>query len=180
MRIPTICLGLTAVAVTALAATRAPRAPLPHPHFSKKVVVELSDDLTITVSHITVPFSAKRAADLPAGGSWHLGNAHIETTAPISVGGVEVAAGKHAIKASKLLEGGWELVLDAPGRFQRQISDAGVPLTTEFEKGTTVYEHLSIDVQPAGDKENTRLWLDVRFDAMLARVPIEIPAGKDK
>jgi hypothetical protein len=45
---------------------------------------------------------------------------------------------------------------------------------------TLLFEHLNCDIQPGGDKENTKLFLDVRFDTMLARVLIEIPETPKK
>ena len=45
----------------------------------------------------------------------------------------------------------------------------------EFVAKSARYEHLSCDIQPGGDKKNTQLFLDVRFDEMLARCLIELP-----
>ena len=49
-------------------------------------------------------------------------------------------------------------------------------LETEFTPKTLKFEHLSCDIQPGGDKKSTQLFLDVRFDKMLARCLIELPA----
>ena len=77
--------------------------------------------------------------------------------------------------AKKEEKGAWSLVLDAPSRFDARLSETAVVLDTEFDPKTVRFEHLSVDVHPAGDKEETTLHLDVRFDEMLARCLIELP-----
>ena len=114
---------------------------------------------------------------MPAGGSWHLGNAHIEITKDVKIGGVDVEAGKHALKARKTKKG-WELVLDPPSRYNAKISDEGQALETEFSGKSTLYEHLSIDIQPSGDKSATKMYLDVRFDELFARRSARGPTAR--
>ena len=95
---------------TAVVASMAAVAPSPapvHPHFNKKVEVRLRDGITLTVSHITVTFDKEGAAEMPVGGSWHLGNAHLEISHDLTIGGQAVKAGRHAIKAKKTGDGTW-------------------------------------------------------------------------
>lgn len=150
-------------------------APLPfHPHFRKKIEVRLPGDVKITVSYITATFDAEGAKNMKPGGSWHLGNAHIETTADLTIGGVKVPKGKHSIKARKT-EKAWELAVDAPGRYRVKVSDEGKALATKHNPDAALFEHLSIDIHPSGDKSSTKMYLDVRFDKHLARTEIVLP-----
>ena len=41
--------------------------------------------------------------------------------------------------------------------------------------GFELFHQGRIDVQPSGDKKNTTLHLEVRFDKLLARTLIELP-----
>jgi hypothetical protein len=76
---------------------------------------------------------------------------------------------------------GWELTLHDGKGFSRPKKDTAVfALQTECTLDTLLFEHLNCDIQPGGDKENTKLFLDVRFDTMLARVLIEIPETPKK
>lgn len=148
-------------------------AALPHPHFPKTLICAIPKGPTITVKHLTVTFDAEGAAAMKSGEAWHLAGATFETDAALVVGGQSVAAGTYALSARKASEG-WALTLhDGPG-FSRPPADA-LALETKFAAGTVRFEHLSCDIQPGGDKKNTRLFLDVRFDAMLARCLIELP-----
>lgn len=86
-----------------------------------------------------------------------------------------------ALKARKT-KTGWELVLDDDGRFQAKIGANARALATEFSATAPLREHLSVDIQPSGDKKSTTLWLEVWFDTRLARCKIEVPeaaAGGD-
>lgn len=149
----------------------APR--LPHPHFTKTVNCELSKDLSITLKHLTVTFDKAGAKKMPAGQAWHLGGATFASTGDLLVGGHKVKAGAYALSARKT-DKGWQLTLhDGPG-FSRP-GEGAVVLQTEFVDKTLLFEHLNCDIQPSGDKKITKLFLDVRFDTMLARVLIEIP-----
>lgn len=162
-----LCLGAASVGAPDRAA------PVPHPHFPKTLICEVPKGPTITVKHLTVTFDAEGAAAMKSGEAWHLAGATFETDAALIVGGQSVAAGTYALSARKASEG-WALTLhDGPG-FSRPPADA-LALETKFAAGTVRFEHLSCDIQPGGDKKNTRLFLDVRFDAMLARCLIELP-----
>lgn len=146
---------------------------LPHPHFPKTLICAIPKGPTITVKHLTVTFDGEGAAAMKRGEAWHLAGATFETDAALVVGGQQVAAGKYALSARKAAEG-WALTLhDGPG-FSRPPADA-LALETKFVVVTVGFEHLSCDIQPGGDKKNTRLFLDVRFDDMLARCLIELP-----
>ena len=155
------------------AAGPSPIAAAPHPHFPKTLICELPQGLKITVRHLTVTFDAAGAAKMGAGESWHLAGATFETDADLVVGGAAVKAGKYALSARKAATG-WTLTLHDGRGFSRPGDDA-IALETDFSVGSVLFEHLSCDVQPGGDKQNTRLFLDVRFDKMLARCLIELP-----
>lgn len=148
-------------------------AALPHPHFPKTLICAIPKGPTITVKHLTVTFDKDGAAKMKAGQAWHLAGATFETDADLVVGGQQVAAGKYALSARRS-EQGWELTLHEGKGFSRPQRDALV-LETEFTPKTLKFEHLSCDIQPGGDKKNTQLFLDVRFDEMLARCLIELP-----
>ncbi|MEM7203347.1 MAG: hypothetical protein AAF628_23995 [Planctomycetota bacterium] len=90
-------------------------------------------------------------------------------------GGVDVPAGKYSAKARKTDDAHWELVLDAPSRFSRKLSDDAKPLQTHFAADHPDFEHLSLDIHPAGDKDQAKLFLDARFHTQLARVEIVLP-----
>ena len=173
---------LAAVALLAFALVPAPEsleseAPY-HPHFQKRLEARVARDTTITVTYQTVTFDKAGAEKMKPGQAWHLANAHLETSGDLTIGGQEIEAGRYSLKARKAKKGGWELVLDAPSRFSSKISDAAHGLETDFDGKAAMFEHLNIDVQPAGDKKDTTLYLDVRFDAMLARAVIELPEKK--
>lgn len=162
-----LCLGAASVGAPDRAA------PVPHPHFPKTLICEVPKGPTITVKHLTVTFDKDGAAKMKAGQAWHLAGATFETDADLVVGGQQVAAGKYALSARRS-EQGWELTLHEGKGFSRPQRDALV-LETEFTPKTLKFEHLSCDIQPGGDKKNTQLFLDVRFDEMLARCLIELP-----
>ena len=111
---------------------------------------------------------------LKPGQAWHLAGASFETSADVIMGGKKVEAGQYALSARKAKGGKWDLTLHEGRGFSRPGDDA-IALDTTFDAKAPMYEHMSIDVQPAGDKENTRLNLEVRFDEMLASALIEIP-----
>jgi hypothetical protein len=151
-------------------------APAPfHPHVQKKLEARIAKDVTVTVTYQTVTFDKAGAEKMAPGQAWHLANAHFETTADLVVGGHEIAAGRYSLKARKAEAQTWELVLDDAARFRSQVSENAKVLETEFVAKSALFEHLNIDVQPTGDKKNTTLQLDVRFDEMLARCAIVIP-----
>lgn len=155
-------------------------APLPHPHFPKTLNCKLPKGLEITVSHMTVTFNKEGAKKMPVGGAWHLAGATFESTGDLVIGGQDVKAGKYALSARKTKKG-WELTLHEGKGFSRPKKGAAAfTLTTECTLDTVLFEHLNCDIQPGGDKENTKLFLDVRFDTMLARVLIEIPETPKK
>jgi hypothetical protein len=155
-------------------------APLPHPHFPKTLNCKLPKGLEITISHLTVTFNKEGAKKMPVGGAWHLAGATFESTGDLVIGGQDVKAGKYALSARKA-KLGWELTLHDGKGFSRPKKDTTVfALQTECTLDTLLFEHLNCDIQPGGDKENTKLFLDVRFDTMLARVLIEIPETPKK
>ena len=86
---------------------------------------------------------------------------------------IQVEAGSYALSARKAAKG-WQLTLHTGAGFSRPGDDA-IAMQTEFVDKTLLFEHLNCDIQPGGDKKSTKLFLDVRFDTMLARVLIEIP-----
>lgn len=146
-----------------------------HPHFQKRLEARIARGTTVTVTYQTVTFDADGAKTMKPGSAWHLANAHFETTADVKVGGAEIAAGRYALKAKKTEKDEWQLVLDDEARFQARLTENVVELETEFDARAPLFEHLSIDVHPTGDKKDTTLHLDVRFDRMLARCLIELP-----
>ena len=150
------------------------RAPF-HPHFPKTLEAKLPDGVTITIRYQTVTYDKKRAEKLPTGQAWHLAGAQFETSADITIGGQQVAAGNYTLRARKAKKGAWELVLDKGKQFSRKLSEDAVVLKTDFNGKAPLFEHLNIDIQPAGDKNHTSVYLDVRFDTQLARCKIELP-----
>lgn len=159
-----------------IAASAAP--PLPrHPHFPKVLECKLPHDHALTVRYQTVTFDSKGEAAMKVGGAWHLAGATLETVKELVIGGCKVAAGKYALTARKRTATEWELVLHEGSGFSTKIGPDAHVLKTEFTADSWLFEHLNIDVQPAGDKANTVLHLDVRFDRRLARVRIDLPQG---
>jgi hypothetical protein len=146
----------------------------PHPHYPRKVEIELPGGQSMSVSHLTVTFDKEGFEKTPAGGTWHLANGQFETTASVKLGGQTLEPGKHSLKARKRDDGTWELVIDAPGRFAKKLTAAARPLKTDFVQKAPLMEHLSIDIHPSGDKEHTRLWLNVHFATYIARTAIEL------
>jgi Protein of unknown function (DUF2911) len=145
-----------------------------HPHFPKTVECKVSKDLTITVRYQTVTFDRNGAEAMKPGAAWHLAGAEFETSGDLVVGGRKVAAGRYALNARKA-EAGWELVLHTGKRFSTRFGDDAHVLATTLDAKAPLFEHLCIDVQPSGDKKNTTLHLEVRFDQLLARTLIELP-----
>ena len=162
---------LAALSLAALDDAPVPR--IPHPHFPKTLTCTVSKELEITVRYMTVTYDKAGAEKMAVGKAWHLAGATFETTRDLVVGGQKVAAGKYALSARKA-ENGWELTLHEGQGFSRPKDDALV-LETKFVGKTVKYEHLNVDIQPGGDKEHTELFLEVRFDEMLAQAKIEIP-----
>lgn len=156
-----------------LGPTAAPVLPF-HPHFPKTVECKVSKELTITVRYQTVTFDRAGAETMKPGTAWHLAGAEFETNGDLVVGSRKVAAGRYALNARKT-ESGWELVLHAGKRFSTKFGDDAHVLATTLDDKAPLFEHLCIDVQPSGDKKNTTLHLEVRFDRMLARTLIELP-----
>ncbi|MFK7743219.1 MAG: hypothetical protein AB8H80_23085 [Planctomycetota bacterium] len=148
-------------------------APFKHPHFPKKLTCTIRKGLELTVRYQTVTFDKKGAEKMKVGQTWHLAGSRLETTEELVMGGQKVPAGKYALSARKTKDG-WSLVLHEGGGFSRP-GEGAFELKTEFTPKTWMFEHLSVDVQPGGDKKSTQLFLDVRFDDMLARCAIEIP-----
>ena len=146
---------------------------LPHPHFTKTVLCDLSKTEHITIKHLTVTFDKDGAAKMKVGGAWHLGGCTFECDRDLIMGGQKVAAGSYALSARKAAKG-WQLTMHTGAGFSQPGDDA-IAMQTEFVDKTLLFEHLNCDIQPGGDKKSTKLFLDVRFDTMLARVLIEIP-----
>ena len=153
--------------------------PLPfHPHFPKTLECRVSEDLTVTIRYQTVTFDKDGAANMKPGAAWHLAGASFETTGDLVIGGQEVKAGKYALSARKTAGDGWELTLHEGRGFSVPKAADAVVLKTAVDKESLLYEHMNIDVQPAGDKEHTRLQLEVRFDTMWATTLIEVPKAR--
>ncbi len=169
--LPIAALGLIPMALASV--TPPVAAPLPHPHFPKTLICAIPNGPTITVKHLTVTFDREGAKKMAAGQAWHLAGATFATDKPLVVGGREMEAGTYALSARKAASG-WELTLHDGKGFSRPGEDVQA-LETEFVAKSPRYEHLSCDIQPGGDKQNTQLFLDVRFDEMLARCLIELP-----
>lgn len=156
-------------------------APLPHPHFRKVIDCQLTRSEHLKVSHLTVTLDKKGAEKMPVGDGWHLGGALLETDLPLTIGGQKVQPGKYALSARKTKKG-WSLALHEGQGFSSFKKKDGtlveglMDLKTEFVADSLMFEHLSCDIQPGGDKKSTQLFLDVRFDKMLARCLIELPA----
>lgn len=156
-------------------------APLPHPHFRKVIDCQLGRNEHLKVSHLTVTLDKKGAEAMPVGDGWHLGGALLETDLPLTIGGKKIQPGKYALSARKT-EKGWSLALHEGQGFSRFKKKDGtlveglMDLETTFVADSMLFEHLSCDIQPGGDKKSTQLFLDVRFDKMLARCLIELPA----
>lgn len=169
-----VALLLAAVSAAAVWAPgdRAP-APFRHPHFQKTLTCTLKKGLDLTARYMTVTFDKAGAEKMEPGQAWHLAGAMLELGGELTIGGNKVAAGKYALSARKA-EKGWELTLHEGNGFSRPGADA-IVLETEFTPKTLKFEHLNVDVQPGGDKKNTEVFLEVRFDEMLARCLIEIP-----
>jgi len=155
-------------------------APLPHPHFRKVIDCQLGRSEHLKVSHLTVTLDKKGAAAMPVGDGWHLGGALLETDLPLTIGGQKIQPGKYALSARKT-EKGWALALHEGRGFSSfkkkddTLVESLLDLETEFVADSLEFEHLSCDIQPGGDKKSTQLFLDVRFDTMLARCLIELP-----
>ncbi len=151
-------------------------APAPfHPHFPKTLSCKVSKDCTLTVAYQTVTFNADGARKMEPGKAWHLAGATFESSRDVVVGGCKVAAGKYALSARKTKDQGFELVLHEGQGFSTKIGLDAHVLAAEFVGDAPKREHLDIDVQPAGDKEHTRLYLEVHFDTLLARAVVEVP-----
>ena len=165
-------LCLVPLSLAFVTAPSQPAAPLPHPHFPKTLICRVPKGPTITLEHLTVTYDKDGAEKMAVGQAWHLAGATFETDKDLVVGGKDVKAGKYALSARKA-EKGWQLTLHEGRGFSRPGDDALV-LETGFEK-SIAFEHLNCDIQPGGDKKNTQLYLDVRFDEMLARCLIELP-----
>jgi hypothetical protein len=147
-----------------------------HPHFQKKLEVSLADKgLTLKLSHLTATFNREGFETMAEGKGWHLANAHLELDKAVVLGGVPLEPGTYAIKARKLKSGAWELVADEKGRFSARFSEKSKSLKCTFTKGNPTYEHLSLDIQPSGNKASTQLYLDVRFDEFMLRSAIDVP-----
>lgn len=149
--------------------------PLPHPHFPKQLECRISRELTVTVRYQTVTFDKEGAKQMKPGAAWHLAGATFESTGDLVIGGVKVAAGKYALSARKIKGDSWELTLHEGRGFSRPTGENVIVLATKVDAKSMLYEHMNIDVQPAGDKKQTRLQLEVRFDTMWATTLIEVP-----
>ncbi len=169
--LPLAGLALVPLALAPVTAPTAP--PLPHPHFPKTLICAVPDGPTITVKHLTVTFDKEGAKKMRPGQSWHLAGATLQTDRALLVGGRRFGAGTYALSARKA-KAGWELTLHEGKGFSRPGEDVAA-LATEFRADAERFEHLSCDIQPGGDKQNTQLFLDVRFDELLARCLIELP-----
>jgi len=169
----------TLTALLPLLLAPAPPTAVRHPHFPKKVTMQLGfgqEAASISVSHLTVTFDEAGFEALPAGGTWHLGNGKFETGAELTVGGQKIEKGRYRLLGRKQLGGDWELVLDPNGKdFDNALSDEALALKTRFLKEEPIQEHLRIDLQPSGDQEHTTLQLEVHFDTYLAVADIEVP-----
>lgn len=145
-----------------------------HPHFPKTVECKVGKDLTLTVRYQTVTFDRAGAAAMKPGAAWHLAGAEFETSRELVIGGRKVAAGRYALNARRTADS-WELVLHTGKRFSTKFGEDAHVLATTVDDKAPLFEHLCIDVQPSGDKKNTTLHLEVRFDQLLARTLIELP-----
>lgn len=147
-------------------------ATLRHPHFPKKVEMQLGFDPSagsLSVSHLTVTFDKEGFEQMPAGGAWHLANGHFTTTETVTVGGRKVEPGDYRLLARKKQSGEWELMLDPGGKdFSREMTTDAVALETEFKKEQPLHEHMRIDLQPSGNEENAVIHLEVHFDTFAA------------
>jgi len=174
------CLALPfALLALPLGSSHGPRADasslLPHPHFKKKLECRVSPEVTVTVDYQTVTFDKEGAAAMKSGEAWHLAGATFATTGALVVGGQKVAAGTYALSARKTAADGWELTLHEGRGFSLPNGDGVIALATALDRESLLYEHMNIDVQPAGDKAHTRLQLEVRFARMWATAVIEVP-----
>jgi Protein of unknown function (DUF2911) len=153
-----------------------------HPHFPKTVEMRMGfekDAPTIKVEHLTVTFNKDGFEKAKAGDTWHLAGAKFTAGLDVEIGGKTIAKGEYALMTRKTEKGEWELILDPEGKpFQRTASEKAIAIAAKFESGKPVQEHLRIDLQPSGDKENVALNLEVHFDQYAATARVATPAEK--
>ena len=160
----------------ALASTAALSSPVPHPHFDKRIEFRIGQGgPSFEIRHITVTFDKEGTEGMKPGGSWHLGGAVFKCSEDVQIGGADVKAGEYSLMVQKGQAGAWHLVLDDLPGFRRSLSERAISLATEHRRDAELFEHLSIDLQPSGERSNTKVYLDVRFDRHLARCVVEIP-----
>ena len=171
--VPVLC-AASAWSGFAAAGSAAPVVDAPfHPHFPKRLECFVNKDVKITVRYQTVTFDRDGAAKMKPGQSWHLAGATLELSQDLRIGGRDVGKGRYALSARKT-EKGWELTLHEGRGFSKPGDDA-IALQTTLDTEAPLFEHMNIDVQPAGDKEHTRVQLEVRFDTLKATTLIEVP-----
>lgn len=82
-----------------------------HPHHPQAIVVGGAAG-SVTLMYMTVPFNADHLEGLEPGFDWHLGFPMVDTEVPLTVGDVQVPAGKYALNARLGEdEGAWDFVL---------------------------------------------------------------------
>lgn len=171
----TLAFAVLPLALLSIAAIKWEAPVVRHPHFPKTLECRVAKGLTVTIGYQTVTFDKEGAKKMKPGQAWHLAGATFATTGDLIIGGEKVPAGKYALSVRKTEGDGWELTLHEGHGFSRPQGDTVLALETKLDNKSLLYEHMNIDVQPAGDKAHTRLNLEVRFDTMWATALIEIP-----
>ena len=87
--------------------------------------------------------------------------------------------GGELLRSQSMLGDGWELTLHKGQGFDTKLGADAIILSTMLEEDNQLFEHMNIDVQPSGDKDHTSLYLEVKFDTLLASALIEVPSAEE-
>ncbi len=150
-----------------------PMQAIGHPHFFKEDRFFFdrgkSEDQSLTVSHMTVPFNEIATASLPEGEDWHLGFAQLKLGMAIELGGQKVEPGTYTLKIKREGDSKWSLFLQSDEEDDKKKT---IELNSRMKSDLPAQDHLNISIRPIGNKEVTEIALIVRFGPNGIEAPV--------
>lgn len=138
-----------------------------HPHFSKSVSAE-TQQLSVTVSHFTVPYNPAHLADVTSGFVFHCGRAKVSVgKGALKSGGRTLGAGNYLLRARARSVDDWTLILvpeaEAGADPNNPDLSNGIELRTITKNGQPVTDHLTLDLHGGSGDTDGKLILSVAF-----------------
>ncbi len=139
---------------------------LAHPHFQRKSSVAVSQDQSIELQHVTLPYNEANPDKLEVGKSWSIFGAKLSTPVNLKSGSTKIPAGDYGIQILKDSASSYSMALTK--------GDDKMKLESKFKDGLGNQDHLAIDIHMRGGGDDLAGYIDLRFGTFMVAGKINI------